>query len=468
MLRNGMKAARHALGWFALCGLAGCAVGPDYHRPSVAVPANYGEAAGYWQPARPQDATPRGHWWEIYHDQTLDRLEAQVAVNNQNIKLAEAQYREARALLDASLAAFWPSFSAGASSTTSQTTTTMFSPKNANTLDRLSANANWTLDIWGELRREVEASRATAEASAGTLQAALLSAQATLAQSYMQLRVLDGDARMLTNTVKADQRTLDITVNLYHSGVSTSSDVAQANTQLKIVQAQWVDLGVQRAQLVHAIALLIGKPPAEFSLPATDNIPELPVIPASVPSELLQHRPDIAAAERQVAAANAQIGVTEAAFYPALSLSGQIGYQGVNIPSLISAPNQFWSMGPALATTAFNVGLLMAQKAQAVAAYDASVANYRQTVLTGFQEVEDDLATLRILGQEDVVQHQALDSARKALDVAQNQYQYGMVSYTSVLTAQITALSTEQTWIDLKGRELVASAGLITALGGSW
>ncbi|MDA8329035.1 MAG: efflux transporter outer membrane subunit [Betaproteobacteria bacterium] len=463
-----MKTIRFTISLLALASLSACALGPDYQRPAVVTPKNYGEAVGNWQPAVPKDHMPRGAWWEIYHDDVLDTLEVQVAVNNQNIKVAEAQYQEAKALLDASLAAYWPTIGAKASSNISQYASTQFTAQGANTLDSLSGNASWTIDIWGKLRRTAEANRASAEASQDTLQAALLSAQATLAQSYLQLRVLDDDARMLAQTLVADQRTVDITIHLYHAGVSTPADVALSVSQLKAVEATRVDLGVQRAQLVHAIALLIGQAPALFSLPETNIVPQLPNIPATVPSALLEHRPDIAAAERQMAAANAQIGVAEAAFFPTLTLTGQSGYQGVNFPSLIAAPNQFWSMGPALAGTLFDGGILRAQKAQAVAAYQASVATYRQTVLTGFQEVEDDLASLRILAQEDRVQTEAVAAAQTGLNVALNQYQAGMVSYTNVLTAQTAALSANKARLDVLGRELVASAGLVTALGGNW
>uniref|UniRef100_E6QQE3 Putative RND efflux system, outer membrane lipoprotein, NodT n=1 Tax=mine drainage metagenome TaxID=410659 RepID=E6QQE3_9ZZZZ len=463
-----MKTVRFTISLLALASLSACALGPDYQRPAVITPKNYGEAVGNWQPAVPKDHLPRGAWWDIYHDDVLDTLEVQVSVNNQNIKVAEAQYQEAKALLDASLAAYWPTLQAGASSNLSHYASTQFSSQGANTLDSLSGNASWTIDIWGKLRRTAEANRASAEASQDSLQAALLSAQATLAQSYLQLRVLDDDARMLAQTLVADQHTLDITVNLYHAGVSTPADVALSVSQLKAVEATRVDLGVQRAQLVHAIALLIGQAPALFSLPETNVVPQLPTIPATVPSALLEHRPDIAAAERQMAAANAQIGVAEAAFFPALTLSGQSGYQGVNFPGLIAAPNQFWSVGPALAGTLFDGGILRAQKAQAVAAYNASVATYRQTVLTGFQEVEDDLASLRILAQENRVQTEAAAAAQTGLNFALNQYQAGMVSYTNVLIAQITTLSANKARLDVLGRELVASAGLVTALGGNW
>lgn len=459
---------RHTITYvMMLAGLTGCAVGPDYQRPAMTTPVAYRDNAG-WQPAQPQDSAPRGKWWEIYQDSQLNQLEDQVAISNQTVMQATAQYRQARALLDESLAAYWPTLGAKVGSTTTQSTSTMFHVNNANTLDSASLNAGWTVDIWGALRRQVEASRDSAQASAAQLQAALLTAQATLAESYLQLRVVDATVRMLQATVADNQHTLEITQNMFDGGVNTQLDVANATTQVKLVQAQLIDFGVQRAQLEHAIALLMGQPASTFALLAVNSIPHLPTIPVAVPSALLQHRPDIAAAERQMAAANAQIGVAQAAFYPTLNLNGSFGYQGVNFTNLIATPNQFWSVGPALAQTIFNGGLLQAQKAAAVAAYDSAVANYRQVVLTAFQAVENDLATLTILEHENIVQQQAVDSAHLAAQIAENQYEAGTVTYLNVLVAQTTELSAEQTQLGIQERRLVASAGLITDLGAGW
>ena len=450
-----------------LLSVAGCTVGPDYKRPTVETPSAYKELKG-WQPAEPQDQLPRGNWWEIYRDTTLNSLVSQVAVSNQNVLAAAAQYRQATALLDAALAEFWPNVSAGVSSISSHAASTQFAINGVNTFDNLSLNASWEMDVWGRIRRLVEANRASAEASAADLRAAVLSIQTTLVESYMQLRVVDQQIALLQRTVAAYRTSLQITQNLYEGGTVSNLDVALANTQLKSTQAQLIDLGVQRAQLEHAVALLIGKAPADFSLAANNSLPALPIIPLSLPSALLERRPDIAAAERRVAAANAQIGVAQAAFFPALILNAAGGYQGASFANLLSAPNQFWSFGPALAGTLFDGGLLSAQKAQAVAVYDSSVANYRQTVLTGFQEVEDNLAALRILKQEIEVQQAATESAQTALLITNNQYQAGTVSYLSVMTVQVTSLNADSSELNMVGRDLVASVGLVTALGGSW
>lgn len=450
-----------------LASLAGCEVGPDYHRPAVETPGAYKEL-GKWKQAQPQDRVLRENWWEIYHDPVLNGLLDQVAVSNQNVLLAAAQYRQARALLDAAMAAYWPTVTAGVSSTSSHTASTQFAIKGVNTFDNIALNAGWELDIWGRIRRLVEASRASAAASAADWAAAILSMQTTLGESYMQLRIVDRQTELLQRMVAADRTTLQITRNMYEGGTVSNLNVELANTQLKSTEAQMLDLGVQRAQLEHAIALLIGKAPADFSLPPDGTLPALPSTPVAVPSALLERRPDIAAAERRVAAANAEIGVAEAAFFPTLTLNATGGYQGVSFANLISAPYQYWSVGPALAGTLFNGGLFSAQKAEAVAAYDTTVATYRQTVLTGFQEVEDNLAALRILKQEIVVQQAAVASAHAALDIANNQYAAGTVSYLNVLTAQVAALNADSSNLNMAGRDLVASVGLVTALGGSW
>jgi NodT family efflux transporter outer membrane factor (OMF) lipoprotein len=318
------------------------------------------------------------------------------------------------------------------------------------------------------VRRQVEASQATAEASAADLESVRLSAQATLAQDYFLLRITDAQQRLLDRTVAAYQRALQITRNRYAAGVVSKVDVIQAETQLKTTQAQAIDVGVQRAQLEHAIAVLIGRPPADFSLAPGRAAPRVPQIPAGVPSQLLERRPDIAGAERQVAAANAQIGVAEAAFFPTLALSASGGYQSTSFSKVLSAGNRFWSIGPALAGTLFDAGLRRAQSAQAIAAYDATVADYRQTVLTGFQQVEDNLAAQRILAREAVAQQAAVAAARLSVELSVNQYKAGTISYLNVVTAQATQLANELTAVNLEGRRLTASVGLIKALGGGW
>jgi NodT family efflux transporter outer membrane factor (OMF) lipoprotein len=458
----------------ALLVFSGCAVGPDYHRPDVATPAAFKEA-GDWKPAEPKDEAPRGNWWEIYADADLNSLVAQVAISNQNVLAAAAQYRQALALLGVAQAGYYPTLSAGLSGSRAQgitssatgTSTAATGSPIANTA-RLSFSASWEADIWGHIGRNVESNDASAQASKADLQAALLSAQATLVQSYFQLRVNDAQQRLLEQTIAAYERSLQITRNRYDAGVAGRVDVAQAVTQLKSTQVQAIDLGVQRAQLEHAIAVLIGKPPADFQLKPVDGVAPVPPVPAALPSTLLERRPDIAAAERRMAAANAQIGVAQAAFFPALTFSATGGYQHSSFSHLLSLPNRFWSIGPALALTLFDGGARSSQKENAVAGYDKSVASYRQTVLAAFQEVEDNLAALRQLAAEATVQQAAAQSAAEALALTENQYQAGTVSYLNVVTAQATALGAQRSELDIAGRRLVANAVLLKALGGDW
>jgi NodT family efflux transporter outer membrane factor (OMF) lipoprotein len=458
---------------FALL-LAGCTVGPDYQRPDVATPAAWKEA-GDWKPAEPKDAAARGNWWEIYGDAELNALVQQVEVSNQNVLAAAAQFRQAQALLGVANAAYYPTLGAnlsdsraqGTSASTTGTSTVAPGSPIRNTT-RLAFSASWEADVWGHIGRNVESSQASAQASDADLRAALLSAQATLVQTYVQLRANDAQQNLLAQTVAAYERSLQITQNRYAAGVAGRVDVAQAETQLKSTQVQAIDLGVQRAQYEHAIAVLIGKAPADFQLQPADGLPALPAVPAALPSALLERRPDIAGAERRMAAANAQIGVAQSAFFPALTFSGSGGYQSSSFSQLLTLPNRFWSIGPALALTLFDGGARSAQKESAVAGYDKSVATYRQTVLAAFQEVEDNLVALRKLGDEAAAQHAAAEAAAEALALVENQYQAGTVSYLNVVTAQATALNAHSNDIGIAGRRLVASATLLKALGGNW
>jgi NodT family efflux transporter outer membrane factor (OMF) lipoprotein len=449
---------------FILFFLASCAVGPDYKKPDMQIPATYKEAAN-WKQATPQDDAIRGKWWEIFGDAELNKLVEQVNISNQNIKTAEAQLRQARSSSDAARSAFFPSVSAGASADKSSSRSNP--SKNSNSYSA-SLDAIWELDVWGRIRRESESSEALAQASEADLQSVRLIAQSELVRNYFQLRLVDAQKKLLDDAVANYERSLKMTQNQYKVGVAARSDVIQAQTQLDSTKTQAMDTGVARAQLEHAIAILIGKAPADFSLAASDSIPSLPDIPLSVPSKLLERRPDIAAAERRVAAANAQIGVAEAAFFPDLTLSATGGYQSSAISKLFSLPNRFWSVGPALAANLFNGGFNIAQLTGAEAAYDASVAQYRQTVLTAFQEVEDNLSALRILQEEAKTQASAVASARQALQIAQNQYKAGTISYLNVVVVQATALSNERSLIDIKNRQLASSVALIRALGGGW
>jgi NodT family efflux transporter outer membrane factor (OMF) lipoprotein len=451
--------------------LAACSVGPDYVRPAAvpAIPATYKEIEG-WKPAQPGDVAIGEKWWELFNDPQLSALEEQVVVSNQNVLAAEAQYRQARALIRSASAGYYPSVSVGGSVTNSRQSATLGGPgaRGETTTFALPVDVSWEADIWGRIRRSVEASRAGAQASAADLAAVRLSAQAALAQSYFQLRTLDAQRRLLETTVSYYQKSLELTRNRYASGVAAKVDVLQAETQLRSTQAQGIDLGVQRAQVEHAIALLTGKPAASFSLPAAPITAVPPAIPPGLPSEILERRPDIAAAERHMATANAQIGVSEAAWYPTLRLSASGGVETTSLAKWLTWPSRFWSVGPAVSETLYDGGLRSAQNEQARAAYDATVATYRQTVLTGFQEVEDNLAALRILEEEARVQEEAVKAAQQAVTISDNQYKAGIVSYLNVLVAQTAELANEKTAIDISGRRMAASVLLIKALGGGW
>jgi NodT family efflux transporter outer membrane factor (OMF) lipoprotein len=471
--------ASSALAHAAIIGSAliagACTVGPDYLRPAVETSPAFKEAQG-WKVAQPQDDRPRGNWWEVFGDPQLNELVAQVEINNQNIKLAEANVRQARALTEQARSAFFPAVTGGASATRGSVsgggrgTNTGVGTKSGGVANvyNVALDATWELDLWGRVRRNVESSEAGAQASVADLEAAKLSAQAQLAQDYLLLRVQDAVIELLQATVAAYEKSLQLTQNQYAVGVAGRSDVALAETQLKSTQAQAIDAGVQRAQLEHAIAILIGKPPSELSIAPAPVKRSFPDIPPGVPSELLERRPDIAAAERRAAAANAQIGVAEAAFYPTLTLSASGGFASSNIADLFTLPSRFWSLGAALAQTIFDAGLRRAQTEQAIAVYDGTVAAYRQTVLTGFQEVEDNLAALRILEQEAAVQDEAVKSARESLAITLNQYRAGTANYLAVVVVQAGALNNERTAVNILGLRLNASVALIKALGGGW
>jgi NodT family efflux transporter outer membrane factor (OMF) lipoprotein len=452
----------HCLAAIAALIVSGCTVGPDYVKPDAPAPAAYKEMPPA-KIAAPADLLPRGPWWGIYGDATLNGLMEQIPSANQSLRAAEANYRQSQAAVLAARAGLYPTVDANVSATRARQgraeTTTLYS---------LGVPVDWELDLWGKIRRTVEASQDSAEASAADLAATRLSLEAQLAQAYFALRVADRSKRLSDETVAAYTRSLVLTQNRYDSGVAARSDVVQAETQLQSAQVQAIDIGVTRAQLEHAIAVLIGKAPADYALPPVESVPSLPAIPGAVPSELLERRPDIAAAERRVAAANAQIGVATAAFYPSVSLSGSIGFASSSLSNWISLPSRAWSLGAALATPLFDAGLRKAQRDEAVAAYDATVANYRQTVLTGFQDVEDNLAALRILEDEAKAQDVALQSARKAVELTTNQYRAGIVNYISVVAFQAIAFSAEQNAVNLNGRRLAASVALVKALGGGF
>ena len=443
-----------------LLGLSGCAVGPDYVRPTTIAAADM--PAGFkenWKSAEPQDQAIPAHWWTLFNDPNLNALMEQVATSNLSLAQAQANYRAAGALLDNAKAAYFPSLTGAVS--------------RANKVNSIGVSANWEPDLWGGVRRAVEVQQNAALSSFANVQAVRLSMQSQLAQSYFQLRVLDAQKELLERTVEEYKRSLKLTQNQYQSGIVATDSVLLAETQLQSTQAQALDVGVLRAQYEHAIATLTGKPASSFSIPAipvgaSACLPELPDVPVAVPSSLLERRPDVASAERSVASANAQIGVTTAAFFPALTLSATAGYQSSSLANWISLPNRLWSVGPTLAATLFDGGAKNALNNQAVAAYDASVASYRQTVLTAFQNVEDNLAALRILKQEAVVQNAASVAAKKALEVTMNQYRAGTVNYLNVVTAQTTALTNQRAELTITNSRLVATVQLIAALGGGW
>lgn len=452
--------------------LAACAVGPDYVRPTVATPAAYKEAAATgtdWKPAQPADGNDRGAWWRVFGDATLDDLEAQADRANQTLAQAQAQYRQSQAQVAGARAAFLPTLGASASDTRSGRYGTDASGSSHPSDNHvLSFTASWEPDLWGRVRRTVEQAHADEQASAALLASTRLSVQAALAQDYFQLRIADAQQRLLDETVAAYQRSLQMTQNQYQVGVAARGDVVQAQAQLKSAQAQALDIGISRAQLEHAIAVLVGKAPAEFSIPVQPFALVPPAIPAGVPSQLLERRPDVAVVERQAAAANAAIGIAEAAWFPNLTLSGSGGYQNSSLAQWLAAPSRFWSLGPQLAATLFDGGTRRAQTAQARAGYDAAVANYRQVALAALQNVEDELAAQRILAQEAAVQADAVKAAEESLRIATNQYKAGIVSYLSVTSAQSSAYAAQRSALALAGTRLVDAVALIKALGGSW
>ena len=458
---------RRLLGYLtaAAAALAGCAAGPDYVRPPVEAPAAYKEA-GPWKMAEPGQIDSAHPWWTLYGDAALDGLIDEANQANQSIRQAEAQYRAARSIADAARAGFYPTIDANATAGRARTNSNSIVEVGNKT--SVSADASWEPDLWGSVRRSLEAGKAGAQASGADLAAARLSVQAELAQDYFQLRATDEQLELFAHTVEAYTRALQLTQHQYTAGVVLRSDVALADTQLQTADAQRIDLQAQRAQLEHAIAILLGKSPAKFSLAPAVATTRVPVIPTGVPSDLLERRPDIAGAERRAAQANANIGVARAAYFPTLQLGASGGYNSSRLAPLLDAPNRVWSLGAALAATLFDGGLRAARDAQAVAAYDAAVAQYKQTVLGGFQEVEDNLATLRVLDQEATVQERAVQSAQLSERLALSQYRGGTATYLAVVTAQTLALSNQRTLVLLHGRQLVASVAPIKATGGGW
>jgi NodT family efflux transporter outer membrane factor (OMF) lipoprotein len=463
----------------ALVGLAtgACTVGPKYQRPSPppvptaykeAPPAGFGETAG-WKAAQPNDSVLRGKWWETFKDPLLNSLEEQVDVSNQNLKQSEAQYRGALAAIRVTRAGLFPTVTGGVSVTGAQSSSNLSGIKASPAANlQLPVQFNYEADVWGRVRSALEGNVASAQASAADLETARLSIHALLAQNYLQLRGLDTQYDLLQSTVAAYVKALELTTNRYKQGIVSKLDVVQAQTQIENTKAQLIDTGVLRAQYEHSIAALLGKTPADLSIAPVTLTAQPPAIPGVLPAALLERRPDIAGAERRVAAANAQIGVAKAAFYPAIGFNASAGFQGSSLLNWLTWPSRFWSLGPTLAQTLFEAGGRKAVTEQALAAYDGTAAAYRQTVLTAFQEVEDNLSTLRILEQESQQQQLAVNSAALTTELSLNQYKGGITTYLQVITAQAIELGDRRTAVDLVTRRMVASVGLIQALGGGW
>ena len=452
--------------------LAGCTVGPNYKRPAAEVPPTYKEV-GNWKPAQPNDQNLAGNWWEIFQDAQLNALEQQVNVSNQNLKAAEAQYTQARAALRYQRADYFPTVSVAPSATRNsfsanrQPHSAQFSGVTFTDL-QIPFELSYQVDIWGRVRRTVESYRGQAQASAADLAAVNLSMHSQLALFYFQARMLDAEEQLLNSTVSQYEQALELIQNRYAGGLASDLEVQQAGTQLETTRAQAIDVGVARAQFEHAMAVLVGKPPASLSLAPLPLTTPPPPIPVGLPSDLLERRPDIAAAERLMASANAQIGVAKAAYYPLVNLAAVGGFESGSITTLISGPSALWSVGSSAIFTIFDVGRRRAASDQAIAAYDQTVANYRQTVLTGFQQVEDNVAALRILEHEAQVQEKAVIAAQKYLELAITRYKGGVTSYLEVTTAQTAALSDELTAVNILGRRMADAVTLVQALGGGW
>ena len=457
------------LGGLALILLAGCKVGPNYQRPDAPAAPVFKEAEG-WKPGQPRDAIDKGAWWSIYNDPELDRLERMVEVTNQTVKSYEAQYRNAVALVGEARANLFPtvgltpSITRGNSGSSGQGS----GGRGPTTIYSLTGAVTWDLDVWGRVRRQIESNLAGAQVSAADLANAKLSAQATLATDYFDLRAEDSLEQLLRETVAAYRRALDIAENQYRAGTSASLDVATARAQMQSTEATLAGVGVQRQQYEHAIAMLTGHAPAEITIAPASLASAVPVVPAGLPSELLERRPDIAAAERQMQQENALVGVQIAAFYPDISLSASGGLESLALSKFVSLASGIWSLGATATETLFSGGARTAAVAAARATYDQYVAVYRQAVLTGFQQVEDALSNLRILESQAAAEALAVDSARRAVEVTINAWRAGTVAYTSVITEQTLLLSDRQAALAIQQSRLVASVALIQALGGGW
>jgi NodT family efflux transporter outer membrane factor (OMF) lipoprotein len=442
--------------------LAACAVGPAYQRPDIALPAAYKEVAPGWQPAAPADAADRGKWWTVFGDEELNRLAEQVEVSNQNIAAAVASYAQARSLVAVQRASLFPSVSASGGVTRTGRDGGVSNSVQA------ALGASWEPDVWGRLANGVSGASANAQASEADLASARLSAQGELATNYFSLRETDAELALLRSTVEGYERSGQIAQNRYAQGIATKSDVLQAQTQLANARADLLSLQNQRAQLEHAIAVLVGKVPADFTLAVAEWKATVPEVPLVVPSTLLERRPDIAASERAVAAANADIGVARAAYFPTLGLSGSIGRSASSVSNLFNASNALWSLGVSVAQTIFDAGATRARVQGAEASRDAAIARYRQTVLTAFQTVEDQLSTTRTLAEQEALRREASTAADDVERQVLNRYRAGQVSYTEVVTAQASALSARRALVQLLASRQTTAVALIQSMGGGW
>lgn len=468
---------RPALVWVVVLSavLVACTTVPSQPTVPLNVPAHFVESQT-WTPLLPPTAALPADWWQVFNDPVLNALEPRVAAANQSLQAALAAYDQALALTDASRAQFYPTlgaglsasrFKGGGSGTTANNSANNFSAGPGTSVSA-DLTASWIPDVWGRVRQQVAANAAAAQASAATVRATQLSLQATLAQTYLQLRVTDAQIRLAEQTVRDYKQALQQTENRYRAGVVSAADVAQARTQWLGATVTRTDLGVTRAQQQHALAVLVGVAPSQLQIPSSAAVPTVVAIPAGLPAQVLQRRPDVAAAAAKVAEANAQIGVARTAWLPSVNLSAQAGVRGARWADLFNAPNLFWSLGPALTATLFDGGARRAQLASATANYRQTVANYRQSVLTAFQQTEDNLVAQRILADEAALQRQTVEAAASAQRLAENQYRAGMAPYLNVLSAQTTANAARSAELGLLGRRLTASVLLIEALGGAW
>ena len=464
-----MNTLRNALAFSLALLLGGCLVGPDYHRPPVPTPTQYKELPG-WTVAAPAADQPKGDWWTVFNDPLLNELEPTVSVSNQTVRQDYANYQEALAEVQVARSALFPTVGVTGTVTKQHAASGLSTPGFGGTLTAgsLEGNVAWAPDLWGAVRRNIESSKATAQASAATLANATLSEQTALATAVIELRVTDANIDLLTQTVAAFKEFLRVVSAQGTAGTTPPSDVITARTQLENTQSSLIALGVSRAQFAHAIAVLVGKNPEDLDIAFSTKVPTLPTVPVELPSTLLQRRPDIAVAERQMAAANAQIGVAVAAYYPNLSLSAAGGFSQSPLAGLLHAANHVWSLGADATENLFQGGLTRAQVAVAKATYEASVANYRGTVLKALQNVEDDLAGIRILAEQDEVLQSAVRDATRGTEIAFNEYRAGTVDYTTAATAQATQLSIQETALSVEQQRLLDAVSLIGDLGGGW